>query len=165
MFGLFFLMKEQQSPRSPGEEGWMALLVWQQCPLKRRSSIKPHRLAHFSPRQGWISWYHAVTHSAVSPNPYSTELGYLSQSALCGFVSAFQRFPVFSWSHSTLLFVWLCTLTALCPSTLTFLPPFSALLPVLQLTLSQRWSLTHRGSCWPPGIKEAEWLSSRGSRR
>lgn len=42
---------------------------------------------------------------------------------------------------------------------------FSFLLPVLQLTLSQLWSLTQQGSSWPPGIREVEWLSSRGSRR
>lgn len=134
---------------------------------KSRSAIKWHRLAHFSQTRGCISWYHAVTQSMASPNPYFTKPGYLCRRVLCPLSRDF----LFSRSHSTRsnwrLFVsvrlipWqLCA----CRPYWHFLP-LSALLPVLQLTLSQRLSLTHRGSCWPPGIKEAGWLSSRGSRR
>lgn len=152
----------------------MALLAWRrQRPQKSRSEIKWHRLAHFNQTRDWIGWYHAVSHWVASPNPYFTTLGYLCRRVLCGFVTrfSFHSSPdMLSTSNSTRC-LWILsgcltdTLTALCRTTLTFFSPSPALLPVLQLTLSQRSSLTHRGSCWPPGIKEAEWLSSRGSRR
>lgn len=109
----------------------MALLVWRQRPLKSRSAIKWHKLAHFNQMRGWISWYHAVTHPVASPNPYFTKLGYLCRRVLCGFVTRFP-FPspgMFSRSHSTrshwkvLSFCPTDTLTAVCTSMLTFPPP------------------------------------------
>lgn len=119
-------MIEQHGVLQPGGERWMALLVQRRCPLKSRSAIKWHRLAHFNQTRAWISWYHAVTHPLASPNPYFTKLGYLCRGVLWGFVT---RFPflspgMFSRSHwQVLSFCLTDTLTALCTSTLTFSPP------------------------------------------
>lgn len=140
----------------------------------KKSAIKWNRLVHFNQTSGCISWYHAVTHAVVCPNPYFTKLGYLWWRALCGFVTRFPSLPLMCFLDVTVphlsemfsfcLFVWLVPWQLWACPHWHFLP-LSGLLPVLQLTLSRQWSLTHRGSYWPLGIKEAEWLSSRGSRR
>lgn len=158
--------REHQGFLQPAGERWTIISF-----LKCRSVIKWHRLAHFNQKK-WagelvdfmlgVLW-RLLTH--ISPN-----------SCL------WQRFPLWvrnyispqvtrsfsdSENHTRVLghlsFCSVDIFKSLGTSLLTFSP--LPLFPVLQLTLSQRLSLTHQGSCWPPGIKEAEWLSSRGSRR
>lgn len=158
-------VREHWGLLQPAGERWMIISF-----LISRSVIKWHRQAPFNQEKGgcWTSCCHAAS-PLVGFNPYFTKL---------------QRFPLWVRNHkypltvSAILWFWVTLMVSvnavfdrliswnLCVHTCWhFFPPLLALFPVLQLTLSLRLSLTHRGSCWPPGIKEAAWLSSRGSRR